>query len=289
LKSRRDQLLVDGCDSDDADAVYRHVKAMHIERLKLDAQKERQQELFKRLSDAKSELDALEQTVAIQSHNIDVEISEQISQLALKHESEIEDLARQWESEPKIRLYNRPSGFLRSLRVQANVLFDDHQYEALDSVTKQADIVEAKEVTENRRKQQQEYEDLLLVMQRHHTAERKELERMHEQKRAEHRAAEAFDARVIKNRIHNLKIELEAAADPEKLWNLRHRFDAKALGKRPKLAMGRATGRRAFRIEDHNVLNLPPLADVPPVRREGRTRPRHRFSHAIQAPKYSWL
>jgi hypothetical protein len=287
FKRERDQKVLEGTNSESLDVVYQTVKSMHEERLKLDAQDERQTELFNRLTTAKSELSSLQETIAIQAHNIEAEISEQEAQLASKHQKEIDELAQEWESEPKLRLYNRPSRFLRSLRVQANLLLNDHRYDEMEAVVKQADAVEAKETKEHWVKQNQDYENALVVLQRRQMAEKKTLLRVHQQKRAEHEAAQQFDLRVLSHRIHNLEIEIEAASDAQKLWNLRHRFDAKILGKRPRAKQ--ITGRRKFRVEDYNTLSLPPLVDLEPVERVSRKRRIRDHQRTVQEPKYMWL
>jgi hypothetical protein len=289
LKSERDQKITEGEDCEGVDVAYRSVKAMHVQRLKLDAQAERRADLGKRLSAAKAELAALRETVAIQARNIEAELAEQADDLEWRHEQEIEALALEWESEPKMRLYNRPSGFLQTLRNQAKLLLNTRRYDEMDACVKQADGVEAKETVENRRKQRADYEDAVLVMQRRHVAEKALLKTMQANKRAEHRAAEAFDVRVLKQRMRNLEIELEASNDPDRLWNLRHRFDAKVLGKRPKVVPGVSIGKRPFRIEDCNTMNLPPLVEPRRGRKDAPPGSSRRLRRTLNGLKWTPL
>jgi hypothetical protein len=289
LQNERDDQVATGVDCEGIDLTYRTVKALHTARMKADAQTERRTDLLARLSAAQADLARLLQTIAIQEANIAVECADQCAALARKHEDEVEALAREWESEPKIRLFNRSSGSLLQLRLQANTLLNQHRYDEMGDVTQQADRVQAVEAQAGAQRWQQSYEEGVRLMQRRHAMEKRKLARVQEEKRAAHGAAKAFDTRVARQRIRVIEIELEAASDPEKLWNLRHRFDPKALGKKPRAKSGRGAGRRAFRIEEFNTLDLPPLLEWTRTKREEWTVSVATQQFQGRDPKYVWL
>jgi hypothetical protein len=127
-----------------------------------------------------------------------------------------------------------------------------------------------------------------MKVQRRHHKEKVTLEHANQVKRGQHLAAQNFDRRAAQQRIRNLEIEIEAASDPQKLWNLRHRNDTVPLGKRPKIRSA-GTGKREVRSQDFNVLSLPPLVDLGRVKREDWTVSTATQQTTGQPPKYSWL
>jgi hypothetical protein len=287
LKSELDQLISSGLDSEPTYLAFHRLKSLHLSRVKLSAQTARQTDLFHRLSIARSALQTLRETIAVQESNISAEISEQLSELQARQQNEIAEFAAEWERNPKLRFYNRSSTLLRQLRVQANLLLNQHRYDEMNAVVRQADELEELETRENRRRLQQDYEDGLLKLQRKQIKERRAMERIQKEKKDRHEAAKIFDLNAAEQRIRNLETEIENARDPQKFWNLRHRFDLKILGGRPK--GGGKTERCKVEGERFNVLSLPPLMEKRRGKREEWKGSREKQEQKGKLPRYSWL
>jgi hypothetical protein len=285
LKAECDQSISEGVSCEATDRAYQRLRSLHTERLKLDAQSERRSDLLQRLAVAQADLDTLHETIAVQEANMAAEIADQLSDLAARQQAEIDEFSTEWECDPKMRLYNRSSTLLRQLRVQANLLLNQHRYDEMNNVVRQADQLEARETAESRRRLQQDYEDALLKLQRKHTSERQIMQRVHDVKRGQYEAAKAFDLRAAEQRIRNLLTEMENASDAHKLWNLRHRFEFAGLGRRGK----GCTGKCAVRVEEFNMLSLPPLMETGRVKREEWTPSVANQEHTGKPPKYIWL
>jgi hypothetical protein len=168
------------------------------------------------------------------------------------------------------------------------LLLNQHRYDEMDAVDRQAAALEEAETRENISRRQQAFDDALMKVQWRHHTEKVILDHAHSVKRGQHLAAQNVDRRAVQQRIRNLEIEIEAASDPQKLWNLRHRNDAVELGKRPKIRSAR-TGKREVRIQDFNILNLPPLVELGRVKREAWTMSPATQQTTGQPPRYSWL
>ena len=227
-------------------------------------QKKKQEELQKRLSDAKNYYSNLKSLVTKIEPNMAASFEKEMNNLIKRQNHELNQLTVEWESPQKQRLYNRSSANLRNLRTQSILLFNSHRFDEMELASRTADAMEMDESIKNQRKLENDFQEALNKMLDRHQKEREQLTIAHKVQKEKYEGAKNHDFLIAQRRIDKLEREIEDSKDPEKVWIHYSRAEAKGPpGPRPKPRQGRKNCLQAINTRDFNTLNLPPLLDSP--------------------------
>lgn len=201
----------------------------------------------------------------------EIELIEQkemkVQEMKERHQKELDELREEWKSPNKVRKFNRSSAKVRNLRTQAIFLLNAHRYPEMRAVNRMADAQEAYETDENYRTMEAQYIYAHKLMEQKHYDELKVLIHAQDVKIAELNVYRDREMMHAQRRLDKLQREYDAAADPEKVWNLFHRND------RQKSAKGKKLSRRGVAyVKTFENLRLPPLQGPESARRESRAR-----------------
>lgn len=248
-----------------ADNAIHICRELMTDQAKLNAMNSRQQDINDKLIEAQNDLASLQETIERQERNLRIQLQKQVISLDARHQEEIENVTREWESPERARRYNRSSQQLRQLRAQAVKLLNAHRYDEMKVVERMADKLQADEVAASQQKWENDFNSVLRKLLGKHQTEKEKLKMAHSVQIGEYEAAKRFDLSVIQKRIQNLERELAEASDSEKVWNLYHRNDVVVTSNKSSGA-----GQRKVKQSEFSTLNLPPLSDsktskIPPA------------------------
>jgi hypothetical protein len=247
--------------TDDAEKAdqYLHLARHLYDKAQRDlARKYRVTDLERRLERAKEELTELTSRLASEEAQMREDHLDSQNSLIERQQAELAHVKEQWHRPAKAQFFNRTSSHLRGLRIQAVLLFNDHRYNEMRTVEKQAEAEEAHEADECAREMNAQYVYAQQLLMAKHEREIGVLIHAQDLRRAEHDAKGKADVAVLERRIDNLKRQLEEASDPGKSWN---RPRENAGGAPPVAHCGDLVGSKAFR------LSLPPLQGPMSARR----------------------
>lgn len=221
LKQQRDFLISYDLytNSEECDRALKEVTRLNEQYLKQRTQKEIQSEIKQRLSKAKKELAEIEEKSKKIEKNLEASLQASLDQALERHQQEIEAYNQEWETEEKLRLYNRTSPQLRVLRTQALLLLNTHRYEEMRVVESQANKLEQQEADNSHLAMEIDYANGLVLLQKKHEVEIEKIKAIQSVKRGEFLAAKEYDLNISRTKIKKLENELEAASDQEKVWN----------------------------------------------------------------------
>lgn len=220
------------------------------------AQHMREGQIRERYRKAKQDLDDLKERFKQEDQAMREENYAKQQELVAKQQDELDRLREEWRTENKSRKYNRTSGQLKSMRRQAILLLNDHRYNEMKMVEKMADAQEAKERDEHYRSMNAEYIYAQQLLEQKHQREIEVLIHAQDGKLSEHEYKAKIDILHAERRVANLKGALQDACDPTKVWNLFHRNQMNAGGKK---GGGTPRSREVPETKNYNQLTLPPL------------------------------
>ncbi|OHT17452.1 hypothetical protein TRFO_12423 [Tritrichomonas foetus] len=248
--------------SDSYLVIARH---LYNEHAKAQAQQQRESEMRERLAIALEDLEALKNQFALEEAEINSEQEAKVMELLDKQAKEDAEFRESWRTPRKLRIYNRTSNQLRSLRTQTILLLNARMYPEMRQVDRLAKKQEEIETIENYHTMNADYVTSHQNLERKHHEEMKVLINAQEVQFEQRQALAKIRLDIAQKRVNNLKKQYEDAQDPDKVWNLFHRND------RSKAGTKKSQSRRAMEARNYATLSLPPLQGPKSARRMTRS------------------
>ena len=287
LKQQRDFLISFDLytNSEECDRALKEVTRLNEQYLKQKTQKEMQSEYKQRLSRARKELAELEQKAERLEKNMEVSLQEEMEAVRKRQEKQIEEYNQNWESEKKLRRYNRTSPELRVLRVQAIKLLNSHRYDEMRIVDKQANELEQQEAEASHLLMEFDYANGYVLLQKKHEEEIQKVIASQKRKRAEFNAAKEEDLNVIRQKIRKLENGLESAADQDKVWNGKKRQVMEKTMREVSIPQPQfGVGKKRIDVTQFNTLKLPALGSESPIQKKKKAKLQEKLKVRLSAP-----
>ena len=287
LKQQRDFLISFDLfsNSEECDRALREVTRLNEQYLKQRTQKELQAEYKQRLSRAKKELAEIEKKADELEKNLEESLQEQMENVKKRQQQEIEKYNENWESEQKLRRYNRSSPELRVLRMQAIKLLNSHRYDEMRIVENQANKLEQQEAEASHLAMEFDYANGFVLLQKKHEEEIQKVIASQKRKRAEFNAAKEEDLDVVRSKIRKLENGLEQAGDQDKVWNGRKRQVLERTMRDRSIPQPQfGVGKKQIDVSQFNTLKLPSLGSETQTQKRKKARLQEKLKMRLSAP-----
>lgn len=255
--SRRKPDEAEVCDS--CLLIARHT---YNEHMKVVAQKNKMEEIKNRLQVAKEDLANLRDQIDLEDAQQASTNENQVMELLDRQQADDEEFRNTWRSPKKLRIYNRTSNQLRSLKTQTILLLNARKYSEMRQVDRLAKKQEEMETADNYQLMNAEYTQSHHNLERKHMNEMKTLIDAQETKNEQKRALAKIRLDIAQKRVDNLQAQYNELQDPNKVWNLYYR------NTRSKAATRKSATRKRLETRNYATLALPPLQTP----RSARTR-----------------
>ncbi|OHT06296.1 hypothetical protein TRFO_25623 [Tritrichomonas foetus] len=263
LENRRDEQISNGNISESMN-FQRAIETAKIAQ-KESCKRESQQQALKNIQQKKEQVETdyrnMQREMKEKEKELHQKLNEYIENIETKQKNEMEEHDKKWQSELCQRRYNRSSQQLRTLRLQQFQLFTAKRFADSDQVRDIANKLEKEETQESFRHMLKDFSDSRKTLE---TKQKEEMDMaitVTKRRKQEFRYFFNSKKKPYIQRLQNLaKEEAEVQANPEGLWNLKHRFDGNT--------MSNAGGQQSPRstkipwqnnVADYNTLKLPPL------------------------------
>jgi hypothetical protein len=221
------------------------------------AQRDIEQKYTQRLDQAEEDLRLLTEHVHEMFARLQAGEDEEEERLRTRHRQEIDSFVRRWDSPSVLRRFTRASPTLQACRRQTATLYEQRRYDDLRANSVEIRHREQKERNDNYRNMAMTYEAQLLILEERHTKELEVLRVAREGREKTFLAAAAIDIEHASRRVAGLEVTVKGVANPDRVWNLHHRFDRKPVGPSPPPTRFAKT---AVPPAEITTLQLPPLA-----------------------------
>ncbi|KAK8881720.1 hypothetical protein M9Y10_004480 [Tritrichomonas musculus] len=232
------------------------------EHMKVVAQQTRSEKIRKRLEQAKEDLESLRDNIDLEEAKQASVNENQVMDLLDRQQADDDEFRKSWRSPQKLRIYNRTSNQLRSLKTQTILLLNARKYNEMRQVDRLAKKQEEIETEANYQQMNSEYIQSHQNLQRKHMDEMKTLIDSQETKNEQKKALAKIKMDIAQRRVDNLQAQYNELMDPNKVWNLYHRHD------RSKADTKKSATRKRLETRNYTTLALPPLQTP----RSARTR-----------------
>lgn len=212
-----------------------------------------------KIESSQNQLNRLNKKAEIRTNQLNYDLDELVENLRKRQQTEIENHDKEWESESKIRDYNRASGKVRALRYQQQKMLNAKRYAEAEQVRKIADNVVRMEAMSASQQMKNEYQASLELLLKKHQEEMDNLLAANEARRAQLQHAIEKRRAPILLRISQLENEKRLAGDEDRVWNLRYKTDSASISKRMGMTSDANVQSARLRIPDYNTMPLPPL------------------------------
>ncbi|OHT15469.1 hypothetical protein TRFO_14093 [Tritrichomonas foetus] len=278
LEEQRDENLNNGNfeDSVKYHRAIENAKQQQLDTIKRQCSAEMQEDVSSRRAETQESFDNFLKDMKEREQQLEDKFVEQQNALKSRQEKDLEDFDNEWNSEEKLRQYNRSSQRLRVLRTQQALLLRTKRFDEAVQVSKIADGVAEQETQQNHEHMIADYNMSRSIVEAKHAEELDTLLRAQENKRSEFKSMREIMSRPYQNRFSALQIEENIAKDPERVWLRRHRNDQNDLTSR-QLKNSKVNVR--LNVAEFNTLPLPPLP------RPGSTRKSVRSSRGDKTQK----
>jgi hypothetical protein len=189
---------------------------------------------------------------------------------------------RKWRSDPVMRLYNRASQKLRTLRVQQQYLMSSRRFEEAAQVAGLADRQWEEETIENQFQRFVSYRESRKRLDQKHSQQNDTLWQAGETKKGVLTCERERRTRRFTKRMVNLTAEEERAKDPDRLWALAHRRDGDPVVNL--VGSSRSPLVRIPKKADVSLFNTLPLPPLPPAHSPRKKTPRGSSARWVVAP-----
>jgi len=233
-------------------------RVLQIAAAKRVAQEQELASVQQKQNEAQSKITEVTSQIKANEEQLQLRFQQQLEALLKRQEIEIQEHDSRWESNQKLRQFNRSSNQLRMMRVQQQLLLRAKRFDEAETVCKTANALEAQEATKAREMMQNAYQISKNNLLKRHREELETLQKAQTFKKEEKKHINESLVLPLQKRLRFLTQEEELAKNPEYVWSTKHRFDEDAsvvVGKQVK------TGRNGFtaRAADFAILPLPPL------------------------------
>lgn len=212
-----------------------------------------------KIESSQNQLDRLNRKAEIRTNQLNYDLDELVENLRKRQQTELENHDKEWESDSKIRDYNRTSGKVRALRYQQQKMLNAKRYAEAEQVRKIADNVVRMEAMSASQQMRNEYQASLELLLKKHQEEMDNLLAANEGRRAQLQHAIEKRRAPILLRISQLENEKRLAGDEDRVWNLRYKTDSASISKRMGMTSDANVQSARLRIPDYNTMPLPPL------------------------------
>ena len=184
---------------------------------------------------------------------------ESMERLQKQQQNELDQYDAEWQSESKIRQFNRISGRLRALRHQQDLLLAAKRFDEADQVMRIADQQEKIETQQSSKAMLDAFLAGRKKLEQKHENERINLMSSLDGKRQEMRACYAQQKLACENRAKVLESEERLARDPEHVWIMSHRNEESLTTIHRQAAGKPSLMTRTLAPKPYGTLSLPPL------------------------------
>ena len=184
---------------------------------------------------------------------------ESMERLQKQQQNELDAYDAEWQSESKIRQFNRISGRLRALRHQQDLLLAAKRFDEADQVMRIADQQEKIETQQSSKAMLDAFLAGRKKLEQKHENERINLISSLDGKRQEMRACYAQQKLACENRAKVLESEERLARDPEHVWIMSHRNEESLTTIHRQAAGKPSLMTRTLAPRPYGTLSLPPL------------------------------
>ncbi|OHT15511.1 hypothetical protein TRFO_02831 [Tritrichomonas foetus] len=257
-----------------ADEIAITIQNLYKLKLKQQTQQETEESVRQRLKTAQTDLKSLERRCRRTIHRMKAKHQKDVEKMENRHKKEIEDFVEKFQKPQVIRKYAAASSQLRFLRTQNVNLMMLRRYDELRMNDRELKTLEKKELNEQFRQMSMSYDAQLQVLQDKQKLEKKRLVLANQVKEDELQAAATKEIAFAQNRVKGLEKMLEDIKDPEKLWNLKHRYQRTP--QQRSLTTVKIPRPNVNQLS-MNTLALPPLGDP-------RSQSQNGFRRRMQAP-----
>ncbi|EAY15907.1 hypothetical protein TVAG_165350 [Trichomonas vaginalis G3] len=220
LKENRDALIEEGraTEASAYNDAYKYTWESYQDAYKRKVFKEAKMCSVRRIANAKNLYDEKKEGYEKEEEVIVESLKKRIEKLQIKHQQQIDDYEREWRDPAKIRKYNKTSGKLKELRLQAKMLMKTHRYNEAQMIEAEANRLQE---IETKKQQKQMIDDHLaglnyLIAQQH---EELRLVRMsNDIKISTFRTDKVKELDVCQKRIMNAEVSSEFVKKPDQVW-----------------------------------------------------------------------
>jgi hypothetical protein len=260
LGSIRDAELHRG-NFDEAEFADQHIERVDAQlkiHMRNAAQRDIEGKYSDRLDTAGQDLHTLKDHIQDMFSEVQAREDEEEERLRTRQREELDAFTRKWDKPTVLRRYTRASANLQACRRQMAVLYELRRYDDLRANSVEIRNREQMERNDRYRSMAMNYEEQLVLLEEKHAREIEVLRVAREGREKVFLAAAAVDIDHAEKRVSGLEVTVKGVADPDRVWNLHHRFDRKPIGPSPPPTRFSKTSLTA---KTQTTLQLPPLAD----------------------------
>lgn len=220
IKEKREELIEQGRASEacEYDKAYKYTIDSYQHAYKQKLFKEAKKCSVKRIKNAKNLYKEKEEGYDKEEEVIVASLKKRIEQLQIKHQQELDRYEAEWRDPAKIRKYNKTSGKLKELRLQARMLMKTHRYNEAQQIESEANRLQE---METKRQQQQMIQDHLAGLNYLIAQQQEELRlaRMaNDIKISTFRTDKVKELDVCQKRITNAEVSSESVRNSDQVW-----------------------------------------------------------------------
>lgn len=239
-----------------------YINESRTELRKNQLQQEARQNYEQELEDFKAARDNFDAETKRLLDELDAQLKEQAEKQRVDHQTELQKHQELWQSEQKIRQYNRPSSNLTIMRKQLHLLLAQCRFDEAEALQKLVDERTATEEDAAYRTMQHAFDEATKKLLAKQQAEEDFLKTSSEVQKRNLLQRRANLRRQIENKEKRIEKRGAETDDKEKLWNKAQVQRLEEITSRPRAA----TARRSLSIsrddiadKDMKILKLPPL------------------------------
>lgn len=261
LQDMRYQLECDGKFDEALQAVQAidRARGEQKEIMKKTYSNEEVEDVNQKIESSQNRLNKLNKRAEIRTNQLNYELDELVENLQKRQQEEIEKHDKEWQSENKIRDYNRTSGKVRALRYQQQKMLNAKRYAEAEQVRRIADNVVKMEAKSATIQMQNEYQASLELLLKKHQEEMDNLLISNASRRASLQHMIEKRRAPILLRISQLENEKELAKNEDRVWNLKYKTESATISRRMGLTGDGNVKSANLKIPDYNKMPLPPL------------------------------
>ena len=192
----------------------------------------------------------------------DEKAKESMNNLTMKQKKELNDYDDEWQSDKKIREFNRMSAKLRGLRHQQSLLLSAKRFDEADQVCRIADQLERQETEASSKAMLDAFLQGRKKLETKHETDRANLNAALDGKRSEMRAVFFQEKLACENRARVLENEEKLAKDPEHVWIITRKNEEPLTTQYRQASKPTNTMSRSLAPKAYGTLSLPPLQEL---------------------------
>ncbi|EAY13405.1 hypothetical protein TVAG_424370 [Trichomonas vaginalis G3] len=243
--------------------VILHIQDMQLKQRKINAQQSAQNSTKEQEDELKKLLDDFDKETKKQTKELEDKIQDQRNQLVEKHEKELDDHEKLWNSDQMMKMFNHVSSSISTMRAQMKSLLLQCRFEEAGAIEVIANEQKAKEEMMNHEVMQTRFNESQKLLMQRQSDELNTFDAASKVKVQNFQNKRARERLPLENKLHKVENIKNIVNDKERLWNrekLRRANEiAQTMTRSTTLTPSNRITPRDLEESKFELLSLPPL------------------------------